>query len=617
MSSDAPFKLSLLGTPRVFSVDGRQIHIENPFMVQLLALLLLNPHKTFLRTDLCSLFYPDHDEKQAEQNLRQTIHRLRKLLDDSDDENSLLVREPMALRLNPNRATWVDVTEFIERVQKVRRHQHRRMTVCHRCIQNLEAAASLYHDAFMIGIVFNGSMEEWAFAQRSLLLREMSFVLATLTRYFIEQGAWLKAQTYLDRWLMLDALDEDAVMLQMRLFAAQGKRLFALQFYAEFRNLLERRLATTPSPETEQLATALQAGRSPDTLPGSPYTMPLPNAETVRPSVIIPPEIGAIDIPYVGRHEEIGVILDRLSDISTRLITVTGAGGIGKTALALQVARLDVQNWQDGVTIVSLKHCADLMAKLADMLRLPIQPGQNTSSEVYHYLRDKEMLLVLDEVDCLPDLRYALKSLLFHAPQIRIITTSRRRLSIGMELNIHLGGLPYPDAALPDPQLADCPAVRLFLESARTFYPSITFDGADLVVIGQICATVQGFPLAIVLAASWSQTLPYPHILANIQHDGDFPKDRLAVLLPDHGSMRVVFNQSWMQLDPHERKSLSRLARIEGSFTLIQAQKDEAVAAEIVIALVDKSLLKTPSPTYFEIYPVFKPFIVEAGTQLS
>lgn len=614
MSSDAPFRLSLLGTPRVFAVDGRQIHIENPFMVQLLALLLLNPHKTFLRTDLCSLFYPDHDEKQAEQNLRQTIHRLRKLLDDSDDENSLLLREPMALRLNPNRATWVDVTEFIERVQKVRRHQHRRMTVCRRCIHDLEAAASLYHDTFMTGTVFNGPMEEWAFTQRSLLLREMCFVFATLTRYFIEQGAWLKGQTYLDRWLMLDALDEDAVMLQMRLFAAQGKRLLALQFYDGFRNLLERRLATTPSLETTQLAIALQAGVPPDALPKSHRTMPLPHAEIVRPFVIIPPEISAIDIPYVGRHEEIGVILERLSDTSTRLIAVTGAGGIGKTALALQVARLDVQNWQDGVTIVSLKQCANLMTKLADTLRLPIQAGQNTSSEVYHYLRDKEMLLVLDEVDCLPDLRYALKSLLFHAPHIRIITTSRQRLGIGMELNIHLGGLPYPDTILPNPQLADFPAVRLFLESARTFYPSITFDGADLVVIGQICVLVQGFPLSIVLAASWSQTLPYPQILAKIQHDSDFPKDRLALLLPDHASMRVVFNQSWMQLDHHERKSLTRLARIEGSFTLMQAQRDEAVTAEIVIALADKSLLKTPNPTYFEIYPVFKQFIVEAGT---
>lgn len=606
----SPFKLWLLGNPYVVRSDGQRVAIENPLMLTLLALLMLNPRKTFLRSELCTLFYPEHDKKQAEQNLRQMIHRLRKVIEDSDDENALLLREPMTIRLNPQRNVWVDVTEFNERIQRVKTHHHRKITICKRCISDLEVACNLYSDEFMSGIYFYGALEEWAFTQRVALTRKAIFALDTLTTHYIEQGHWLKGQTYLDRWLAIDALDEDAIFLQMRLFATEGKRLFALQFYQAFTQLLEKRLATAPNMQIRELANAIKHNIFPNELLLSPKHDTSPLLGNAQLWIDARSEISTLKIPFVGRHQEVERLIDRLTDKGTRLIVITGMGGIGKTALALQVATLDAQHWHDGVMIISPHPSQNLFVRLAEVLSLSAENNQPAVNKLYEYLRDKEMLLILDQIDQMIDFKYAVKSLLFHAPNIKIIGTSRQRLGIGMELNMRLGGLYYPNLnnASITPQHYD--SIQLFLTSSHTFHPQITFSETDLHIIGQLCHFIQGSPLGIILASTWTREFTCQEIFERIQQNTSFLTDRYETLPKSHNSFQATFNQSWSQLSALERKSLRQLATANETFTLIEAQASYAVSPDLVTTLADKSLLETPQPARFEVHPLFKALIL-------
>lgn len=611
----APFRLAVLGTPEISRSDGIQVTIDNPIMLQLLALMLLNPQRTFLRRELCALFYPEHESRQAEQNLRQTIHRLRKVVDDTDDDTALLLREPYALRVNPARAVWVDALAFNALISSVQNHPHRRLTTCPHCLSRLDTAVGLYRDTFMCGVPLVDELEEWAFVQRTTLTRNLLFALHTLTTHASERGSWTAAQVYLDRWLALDTLDEDAIALQMYAFAQQGQRLLALQLFEKFTALLNRRLCIDPSRSLTELAEQIIAERWEVTPPtGSPKI-----SFTARSSVrlpVIPPDLCNTEIPFFGRAGDLNGILDRLGDNVTRLITVTGMGGIGKTRLALQATQIDAANWSDGVIIVALHNAPDLHSGLLAALNLPIGTGAAASGELYRYLRDKEVLLMLDHLDQLPDPRHAIRMLLFHAPKIRILSTSRQRLGIAGEISIHLGGLPYPSATDPTKIMAESSSVQFFLGCAQAFHPALDLTD-QLPAIAAISRLVYGFPLLLVLAAQWTHALSCAEIAKRIAADSDFLKDHAQHLPVRQHSLRMVFNASWVLLSPPERRHLQHLAIFDGAFTIQQAETVHNVQAEVVNRLYEKSLLETVSPAQFQVHPFYKQLILESEALLS
>lgn len=606
MSLAPTFRLSLLGKPCVVNAQGQKIVIESPLMLALLALLMLNPQKTFLRSELYTLFYPENDKKQAEQNFRQIIHRLRKLLSDSD-ENSLFLRETMTIALDPKQKVWVDVLEFNERVQRVMGHQHRRIAVCRACISDLEFASRLYRDEFMSGTPLAGAVEEWAFAQRTSLIRKAIYVLGSLATYYLEEGNWLKGQEYIDQWFATDALDEDAMMLQMRLSYVQGKRMQALQMYQSFSQLLHRRLGVKPSASLQELFTTLQS----DSLSVQAFfaTRQEPQFHSKSPIYVShnPLAFSDVPIPFIGRRAETQIVLERLADRSTRLMTLNGMGGIGKTALALHVAELDAQNWRDGVVVVSAVQGQSLLARLVETFSIASQDKPSKASALYDHLRDKEMLLVLDQLDQMEDYKYTLKTLLFYAPHIKVIGTSRQRLELGTGLNIHLGGLSYPSEASGIAEPSD--AVKLFEASVRTFYPQMDFSHHQIMDITRICQWVQGLPLAILLASTWVSELSCSEILAQIQSNPDFLRDRRAIFPVQQASMQRVFERSWVELSPLEHQSLKQLAHMEGAFTLMDAQAHCGISADLVAVLADKSLLEALQSASFQLHTLFKSFI--------
>jgi predicted ATPase len=233
-----------------------------------------------------------------------------------------------------------------------------------------------------------------------------------------------------------------------------------------------------------------------------------------------------------------------------RALTILGPGGIGKTRLALQVAKTLAGRFLDGVYFVplaALESAHQLVTGLADALGFAFQRAGDPQAQLLDYLRGKEMLLVLDNFEHLQEGAGLVAEVLQHAPEVKAIITSRVRLNLSWEWTFELGGLAVPVAAAPLPldDLEAYSAVQLFLSSARRVRRDFSLEPAVAPALARICRLVEGMPLALELAAAWARVATVEEIAAEIERGLDL----LATSAPDvparHRSMRAVLDHSW------------------------------------------------------------------------
>lgn len=303
---------------------------------------------------------------------------------------------------------------------------------------------------------------------------------------------------------------------------------------------------------------------------------------------------------FVGREREIAAARERLA--STRLLTFTGAGGSGKTRLALEVARREASAYAGGVTWVELAPVArgSLVASTAlAATGAREQSGQSATVTLIGLLRDRRALLVLDNCEHLVEECASLVDELLRAcPALRVITTTREALGIAGETAWLVPALSLPGPRASTTARAASEAVQLFAERASSVAPTFALNDATVCIVAQICERLDGLPLALELAAARLRTLPLERIAERLD-------DRLRLLttgnraaLPRHQTLRAAIDWSHDLLNAREQRLLARLAVFAGSFTLAAA---EAVCAggevaeddvlDLVASLVEKSLL--------------------------
>ncbi|HEX5691987.1 MAG TPA: AAA family ATPase, partial [Roseiflexaceae bacterium] len=305
----------------------------------------------------------------------------------------------------------------------------------------------------------------------------------------------------------------------------------------------------------------------------------------------------------IGREREIDALLVLLRRADVRLVTLTGAGGMGKTRLAIALAEqlLAADRFPDGIRFVALAPLTapeHIVPALAEALDFPLDTGtQRTRSprqQVFEYLCEKRVLLVLDNLEQLlgdgepgENAASLVAALLDAAPQLAILATSREHLRLREEQIYPLGGLHVPDTA--DPDLYG--GVSLFVERARHLWPDFapTFD--DLGRVARICRLVEGMPLAIELAAGWVDTLALSDIATEIERGLDLLTSELRDVPARHHSMRVVFDASWRRLGAAERVTFVRLSVFRGGGTPRAVQDVTATTLPQLKALVGASLL--------------------------
>jgi predicted ATPase/DNA-binding CsgD family transcriptional regulator len=337
-----------------------------------------------------------------------------------------------------------------------------------------------------------------------------------------------------------------------------------------------------------------------------------PTKQQLKPSFRVhsfPPHLTR----FIGREKELADISALLSDPACRLLTLVGPGGIGKTRLALQAATEASANFADGIFFVALQSVRTpnlLPFAIADAVSLSLHGREYPEVQLLNYLRDKKLLLVLDNFEHLLEDIGLLTAILTTAPSIQLLVTSREVLNLQEEWRYPVHGMEVPSNEHTDGDVENRSAVRLFVERARRMRPdfSLTDEQADVV---RICQLVEGMPLAIELAAAWVSILSCNEIAKEIEKSLDFLTTTLRDGSERHRSIQAVFEQSLQLLGEEERDVFNRLSVFRGGFRRAAAEQVAGATLSSLMTLVEKSLLRWEPEGRFQIHELLRQYAAE------
>lgn len=328
-------------------------------------------------------------------------------------------------------------------------------------------------------------------------------------------------------------------------------------------------------------------------------------SESLSPASNIP----ASATPFIGRQQESDSLARMLTDPRQRLITILGPGGIGKTRLALEAARAKLAAFNQQVYFIQLAafQTADsILPAIASALNIPSARVDELKTRLSDYLRDKNVLLVLDNFEHLIEGAPLLSEILQGAPQAKLLVTSRERLNLQGEWTFELGGLSVPPQA--DEGKAAYSALQLFELHAARVRPDMELTGKTREAAIRICQRVDGMPLAIELAAAWVNVLSCEEIAEEIERGFDFLSSTLRDTPERHRSLRAAFEHSWKRLTESEQSALSRLTIFQGGFSLEAAEAVTGAGRGVLSSLESKSLLRRSSNGRFDLHEVIRQY---------
>ncbi|MBK9055763.1 MAG: tetratricopeptide repeat protein [Chloroflexi bacterium] len=515
-----PFHLEARGegTNRTIRLPRRKV--EN-----LLAYLAVYP-EPHSREKLATLFWGDTSDEQARTSLRTALVVLRKTL-----TAAALLTDREQVQLNPAFSLWVDVRQF----------RQTRST-------SPETAITLYTDEFLPTLY-----DEWVLAEREQLRRFYSESLLALTQQMRSQSEYARAIGYARQLLALDITQETAHQHIMFCELARGNRAAALDQYDRCVHALHDELGVSPAPETQALYHWIKQTSLAPSDAARLTNLPIPLTS------------------FVGRRAELAQVRAILP--TTRLLTLTGAGGSGKTRLSIQVA-MDLLNqfrhgvwWVDlaGVMLPSL-----VPQTVAKALGVSEKPQQTLLETITAFLRPRHILLILDNCEHLIEASAELAaSLLGECPHLQMMTTSREPLGIGGELVWRVPPLAVPEQDLSrETLLLMVESVSLFVERARAVRPEFALTEHNLAAVLQICRRLDGIPLAIELAAARISALSAHEIAARLDNRFDLLTHGSRTALPRQQTLRALVDWSYDLLAPEERLLFQRLSVFSGGRTL-------------------------------------------------
>ena len=305
--------------------------------------------------------------------------------------------------------------------------------------------------------------------------------------------------------------------------------------------------------------------------------------------------------PFIGRAAQIAALKDLILNPDVRLVTLIGPGGTGKTRLSLQVAQQALDHFPQGVFFVPLSDDIDenqLIFRLAHQLEVR-EGGRPLLENIRDYLRDKSILLVLDNFEQLLSAAHVVTELLAAAPQLRIMVSSRIALQLRGEHEYPVPPLDLPPSAqaLTVEDLEGNEAVQLFVARARAVQPGFALTKENAPPIAEICGRLDGLPLAIELAAARVKLLPPQAILARLDHRFKLLTSGARDLPARHQTLRNTLEWSYSLLNDREKTLYARLSVFVGGFTLEAVEavcnaENKLDLLEGLTALVNNSLLR-------------------------
>jgi predicted ATPase/DNA-binding SARP family transcriptional activator len=543
----------------------------------LFAYLIIEDPIPLSRDHLAGLLWPDLPEHKARHSLRQAVLHLRTAIQDDDRQPPLILAGRTTIQRNHQTHFNCDVFQFEQYLKPTDEKAGHE-------IDRFEKAVELYQGELLKGLSLAGAeyFSEWLNNCRDQYHRMAVHAIEKVIAYYDHHANGEKVRIFAEKWLQLEPWQEEAHRKLMLSLARRGQRSAALRQYEICRQVLFERFGLLPDHETEKLAARIRAITKP--------AAPLPFQST----------------PFIGRTVELLRLTKYLSSPTPRLITIIGPAGIGKTSLAVQVGRLveakEDPSFLNGVLFLSLSSIHSIegvLAALAQALSYAFRPGTDRLAQLLQILQDRELLLILDNTEHLAskDITHLINSILKETQDIKILVASRHRLNMSSELLFHLGGLSIPsqeNVYRKDPIAAihSFSALQLFLSVIERTLPGYTVTNEDALAIHRICQLVEGMPLGIALAASWSDTISLPEIADRVAQNFDHLQVDWEDHPPRHRSMHAAIDTSWILLDEEERSAFARLSVFRGGFSAEAGQAVTGASHKVLSRLVNKSFLQ-------------------------
>jgi len=548
-TNGSPLRLSLFGTFRL-ERETQPIQLLTRKVKSLFAFLALHPEPQS-REKLATLFWGDFTDEPARASLRNALAAIRQSLG-----NDILFTDRGTVQLDLE-SLWIDVKVF-QKICDARTS----LGVTDADIEQWQAAVELYR-----GDLLADFYDEWIAPIREKLRAQYVDLLLRLVQALRARGEYIRAIHYARRALMVEPANEKVHQNIMVCFVAIGDRHAALRQYEECKQSLRNELAVEPSPETQSLYQWIQTAETRLSAQEAALTnLPTPLTE------------------FVGRKAECRE-LERLVR-QTRLVTLTGAGGCGKTRLAIQVASKLVRDFNDGVWWVDLASLFEgdrVPQAIAKVLGVRESASHTLEETLGHYLRGKHLLLLLDGCEHLVEKCACLaERYLNQCPQLHLFATSREPLGISGEVVWPVLPLRVPaldtniTARISSRDIAELmtnDAVQLFVKRAALVNARFALNEKNAGAVVEICRRLDGLPLAIELAAARTQTMTVSQIVNRLNDRFRWLTSAHRNVWPHHQTMQAALDWSYNLLSDGERALFRRLAIFLGGWTLEAAEQ--------------------------------------------
>jgi predicted ATPase/DNA-binding SARP family transcriptional activator len=564
-------ELRLLGSFSV-SIDGAVVAADAWRLGKakdVVKLLALAPHHRLHRDQLIDVLWPDRDPRSGANNLYQALSAARRAITSAGGDGHACIRlEDEWLTLCPTTPLWIDVDAFED-------------VSSSNDVEDLLEALALYRGELLA----DDRYIDWAASRREAVRQRYHAILIALGRQCEQAGDLLEAQSLFRRLLDDDPANEVAHQALMRVAARSGDRVAAIRQYELLEEALQLELDVRPGDESRKLLDDIRSGKfEPVASAGPAHNLPVPL------STFVGREREMVDLPpLVGR---------------SRLVTLTGSGGCGKTRLATEVAGRCLDEFDDGVFLVGLGPLTDpslVDLELARTLGVRAVEGERALDAVARRIGGRRMLLVLDNCEHLIKAAAAgAEASLATCPRLVVLATSREPLRVPGEIVHRVPSLELPNPAhLPSAaELTHYAAVRLLVDRVAAVDPTFTINESNAAAVATLCFRLDGLPLALELAAARVPALSIAGVADRLDDRFHLLTGGQRTALTRHQTLQGTVEWSFDLLPEEQQTLFCRLAVFRGGFDAEDADavgggRDEesgGVAPQLA-DLVDRSMV--------------------------
>ena len=532
------------------------------------------------RHSLAALFWPESPESKALTSLRVALSSLRKSVGENLEISQYMVGMKQGARI------YLDVFDLETKLAQ----------------RQIDQAIDIYRGDFLQGFHVQGTIdfEDWQLWEGERIRKILVSALQNAISNEIEFGNYKRGQELILHLLKLDNLNEFAHHQYMLAFTLDGQRNAALTHYKEYKQNLMDELGVEPSWEVKNL-----------------YQQITQEEITVQPKQFLSKHnLPTQQTSFVGREQEVDQLIQLLKKPSCKLLTLVGPGGFGKTRLALRVAFETWQDFQDGAYFVPLEKVTSVMyliPAIAKAIQFNLDDHISETDpidQLMDFLSQRSILIILDGYEHLiPDIR-VVDLLLQHCPHLKILVTSRQKLNLQSEFSFPIQGLYLQEKNEGKPvEFTD--SLLLFKDRAEQANTAFQLTQEELPHAVRICHLVEGMPLGIELAATWTSVLSSCEIADEIEKNLDFLETTMSDIPEKHRSLRAVFERSWQELTADQKCTLSKLSVFSGGFSRQSAQQITDARLSHLTDLYNKSLIRRDVGGRMDMHRSIKQFAAE------